>query len=148
MIRRVAFIKAICAGATGAFAWEAIARMLIWAGLPLMDIVHVLGTMFLGEAPAWQWWPLGMMLHAMVRAIWTIFYAYFFWSELDWSPTAQGAAFSFIPLLLAGFIMVPQMGHMHPLVVQGRMPQPGLFGWKSNGWGGPAADTMGHVTWA
>jgi hypothetical protein len=42
MIRRVAFGKAIVAGALGALAWEALARLLIFLGIPLFDLVFTL----------------------------------------------------------------------------------------------------------
>src|SRR5687768_14827779 len=112
MIRRVAFAKAILAGVAGAAAWEGLARLLLLAGLPLFDLVRVLGTLVLGQAGVWQWWPIGILLHLSVGAIWAIFYAYFFWSTLDWRPLWQGVVFSFGPAILAGFIMVPQMSFM------------------------------------
>ena len=59
MIRRVAFIKAVLAGAAGAVAWEAAARLARLGGVPLFDFVHFLGTMPPGwaDAPPWRWWP-------------------------------------------------------------------------------------------
>src|ERR1041385_656602 len=106
MIRRVAFGKAILAGAVGALAWEAVVRLLILLALPLFDLVF---TMVLGETRPWFWWPVGLALHATVGAIWAIFYAYFFWSTYDWRPVFQGLVFSLGPATLAGLIMVPQM---------------------------------------
>jgi hypothetical protein len=146
MIRRVAFGKAIGAGVAGALAWELVVRPLLWLGVPLFDLVHTLGTMVCGGAPAWQWWPAGMCLHAAVGAIWAIFYAYFFWTTLDWPPTLQGLAFSPGPAFLAGLVMVPQMGLMHALVLRGEMPAPGVFGWNL-GWGGPAGIVLGHLVY-
>src|SRR5688572_6922272 len=112
MIRRVAFAKAALAGGTGALAWEVVARLLIWFGIPVFDLVRLLGTMLLPDAAAWQWWPLGLCLHAGVGAIWAIFYAYFFWSTYSWKPSTQGFVFSLGPVVLAGLVMVPQMGWM------------------------------------
>jgi hypothetical protein len=146
MIRRVAFGKAILAGAAGAFAWEAAARVLILAGLPVFDLVFTLGTMVTREMRPWFWWPAGMALHATVGAIWAIFYAYFFWSTYDWSPTLQGLIFSLGPTVLAGLIMVPQMGFMHPLMINGSLPQPGLFA-RELGPGGPAGIVIGHLVY-
>ena len=143
MIRRVAFGKAVLAGALGALAWEAALRLLLSQGLQLFDLVHVLGTMLLGRARPWLWWPVGIALHAAVGAIWAIFYAYFFWSTFDWPPALQGLAFSLGPAALAGLIMVPQMGLMHTLILQGEMPYPGVFAIKL-GWGGPAGVLLGH----
>jgi hypothetical protein len=144
VIRRVAFGKAVLAGATGALAWEVVMRVLILAGVPLFDLVYILGTMMAGRARPWQWWPIGMALHATVGAIWSIFYAYFFWSTFDLSPPMQGLVFSLGPTILAGLIMVPQMGFMHELVLQGQLPQPGLFGIHL-GWGGPVGVLLGHL---
>lgn len=146
MIRRVAFKKAVMAGAAGAFAWEAVVRILLIMGVPLLDNVKMLGTMLAGHAGPVAWWPVGMALHAMVGAIWAIFYAYFFWSTFDWAPVTQGLVFSLGPAVLAGLIMIPQMGYMHPLVQSGELPWPGLFGW-SFGWGGPAGDFIGHFVY-
>jgi hypothetical protein len=146
MIRRVAFRKAALAGVIGALAWEAVIRGLIFIGLPLGDLVRLLGTMAVPHSPAWVWWPAGLALHAMVGAIWAIFYAYFFWSTFEWSPPLQGAAFSLLPILLAGLVMVPQLGWMHPLVLSGTLPHPGLFA-LGHGWGGPASSVVGHLVY-
>ena len=113
MVRRVAFKKAIVGGALGALAWEIAIRILILAGIPMFDLVRVLGTMVTGPTyEFWTWWPVGMAMHALVGIIWGIFFAYFFWSFYDLPPTLQGVMFSLIPTLLAGFIMVPQMDYM------------------------------------
>lgn len=146
MIRRVAFEKAIVAGAVGALAWEVVVRVLIHLGLPLFDLVFTLGTMVLGEVRPWLWWPVGITLHATVGAIWAIFYAYFFWSTYEWSPPLQGLVFSLGPAVLAGLIMVPQMGFMHPLMLNGALPQPTLFA-TNQGWGGPAGILLGHLVY-
>jgi len=146
MIRRVAFGKAILAGAAGALAWEVAVRVLIGLGLPLFDLVFTLGTLVLGQVGPSLWWPVGMSLHATVGAIWAIFYAYFFWSTYDWSPTVQGLVFSLGPAVLAGLIMVPQMGFMHPLMLNGTLRQPGLFA-TALGWGGPAGILIGHLVY-
>ena len=81
MIRRVAFTKAILAGAVGAAVWEGVARIAASIGLPVFDLVRTLGTLVLGDVPAPIWWSTGMLLHAGVGAMWAILYAYFFWSS-------------------------------------------------------------------
>jgi hypothetical protein len=45
MIRSVAYLKAVLAGMAGAIAWEVVARLLIWAGVPFFDLVMTLGTL-------------------------------------------------------------------------------------------------------
>jgi hypothetical protein len=145
MIRRVAFKKAILAGVCGAAAWEIGARLLIWLGLPLFDLVYLLGTMVFERRPEfWKWWTVGMAMHAMVGAIWTIFYAYSFWSMFDVPPFLQGIIFSLLPTLLAGLIMIPQIDFMNALVLSGEMPKQSFFA-VGIGWGGPAAILLGHL---
>jgi hypothetical protein len=146
VIRRVAFAKAGLAGAAGAIAWEVVARALLAAGLPLFDLVRVLGTLVAGDGPAWRWWPAGLAVHVAVGIVWAVFYAYFVWSILDRPPAVQGAAFSLGPALLAGLVMVPQLDAMHPLILAGEMPRLGVFG-AGWGWGGPAGIVAGHLAY-
>jgi beta-glucosidase/6-phospho-beta-glucosidase/beta-galactosidase len=144
MIRKVAFRKALFAGAAGAAAWEATARILSIAGFNVFDIVQTLGTLLFGDAPVQLWWPAGMILHAGVGAIWATLYAYFFWSSFHWRPALQGLAFAPIQTVLAGLVMVPQLGWMNPQVVTGAAPHPGVFAWQL-GLGGPFMIVIGHV---
>lgn len=146
MMRLVAFRKAIIAGSAGALAWEGVIRAAGAAGLPVFDLPKMLGTLLAPAAPAWEWWPAGMLLHAMVGAIWAIFYAYFFFYTLDTAPAVQGLLFSLGPLALAALIMMPQMALMHPLILAGRMPAPGLFAARL-GWGGPLSLAAGHAVY-
>lgn len=145
MIRRVAFKKAIIAGALGAAAWEIAVRLLILAGLPVFDLIYTLGSMLLWkDASFWEWWTVGMLLHATVGAIWAVFYAYFFWSLFDYPPVLQGIIFSLLPTVLAGLIMVPQMDLMNERILAGEIQRNGFFA-LGIGWGGPAAIVLGHL---
>jgi hypothetical protein len=146
MIRRVAFDKAVGAGAAGALAWELVVRALLLAGAPLFDLVRLLGTMVTGDGPPWVWWPVGLALHALVGATWAIFYAYFVWSTWDVRPAVQGLGFAVGPALLAGLVMIPQLGLMHELVLRGDWPDPGRFAWRL-GWGGPTGIVLGHLVY-
>jgi hypothetical protein len=147
MIRRVAFKKAIIAGTLGATAWEIAVRLLIWADLPMFDLVYALGSMLLWKgASVWQWWTVGMMMHILVGAIWAVFYAYFFWSLFDYPPALQGLIFSLLPMLLAGLIMVPQMDLMNERILSGELPKNGFFA-LGIGWGGPLAIVLGHLVY-
>jgi hypothetical protein len=146
MIRRVAYKKAVLAGTLGALAWEAAARLLIWFGLPLFDLVYVLGSMIFGAAsPVWQWWTAGISMHALVGSVWAVFYAYFFWSAFDCRPVVQGIIFSLFPALLAGFFMIPQMDFM----LDGLSASPERYGFFAAriGWGGPFAVFLGHLVY-
>jgi hypothetical protein len=141
MIRRVPFTKAIYAGCIGAAAWELVARGLVLAGVPVFDLVRTLGTLILGEqAPAWKWWPAGMVMHLSVGAVWAIFYAYFVWSTFHIRPAYQGLIFSLLPAALAGHVMVPQLDLMREFAPE----RLGMFA-VSIGWGGPFMIILGHL---
>lgn len=120
MLRVVAFRKAALAGAAGAVAWEAAARSLILAGVPLFDIVRTLGTLLFPDGPWPEWWFAGIAAHCAVGIAWALVYAYFFWARLDWPPTLQGLAFAAVPAVLAFFIASPQLAlmHLHQPIVQ------------------------------
>ncbi len=146
MIRSVAYSKAVFAGMAGAVAWEVVARLLIWAGVPFFDLVMTLGTLILPNASPWVSWLAGMSVHLLVGAIWAVFYAYFFWSVLPLRPVLQGLVFAFVPMPLAIFIMHPQFDLMHPLVQSGVMSSSGLFG-LSGGAHEPLSIAAGHLIW-
>lgn len=146
MIRSVAYPKAVLAGMAGALAWEIVARLLIWAGVPFFDLVMTLGTLVHPDASPWMSWLAGMSVHLLVGAIWAVFYAYFFWSVLPLRPVLQGLVFAFLPMPLAIFIMHPQFDLMHPLVQSGVMPSSGLFG-LSGGAHEPLSIAAGHLIW-
>ena len=141
MIRRVAFKKAILAGAAGAVAWEITARALSVGGIPIFDIVKSLGMIMLGSGSSgWEWWPAGMLMHCIVGIIWAIFYVYFFWSTFDYRPAVQGLLFSLLPALLAGLVMVPQLRLMQPDIFAQTKP----FAVEL-GLGGPVMIIFGHM---
>ena len=128
-------------GALGALAWEGVVRVLVSAGLPVLDIVRVLGTMPFGsEVPPWKWWLAGIAMHALVGCVWAVFYAYFFWSMFDTRPILQGILFSLLPALLAGLIMVPQMD----LMLNGTHPPLRVFA-MGIGILGPISIIAGHI---
>jgi len=144
MIRVISYWKAILAGMAGAAAWELLARLLLLAGLPVYDIVRLLGSQ-IGGANPWLWWPAGMAMHAAVGALWAIFYAYFFWSVLARPPWLQGLAFSVGPALLSIFIVRPQL----ELMQAGNAPPTGyaaLFG-VASGWAIPASILLFHAVY-
>ena len=113
MIRVVSLRKATLAGVAGAAAWDIAARGAQLAGIETFDIVHQLGTLMFPGGPTLAWWAAGMLTHALVGAIWAVFYAYFFWSSFDLPPVAQGLAFALVPTLLALLIAYPQLQLMH-----------------------------------
>ena len=113
MIRAVAFRKAALAGALGALAWEAALRGLAFAGLPLVDMPHILGTLLAPSGAAWAWWPLGLAMHLLVGAIGAIFYAYFIWTLFPLRPAQQGFLFGAFGATVVIPIVYPLLLLMH-----------------------------------
>jgi beta-glucosidase/6-phospho-beta-glucosidase/beta-galactosidase len=143
MIRVISFRKAALAGLAGALVWEVVLRAIALAGLPLFDIVRGLGTLVFPDGPMLGWWAAGMAAHAVVGAIWAIFYAYFFWSWFDWPPVLQGLVFALLPALLALFLVYPQLQLMHlPDTIVEFDP----FGFLAGiGWREPTGLVLGHL---
>jgi hypothetical protein len=141
MTRRVAFRKAIVAGATGALAWDAAARLLLLLNVPVFDIVYFLGTMVVKDSPVL--WPVGLLLHIGFGSIWAIFYAYFFWSEFAWHPAVQGFVFSIGVAVLAILIALPQMMLMHPMMATYSLESNLL--WSPLKWSELNAVLLGHL---
>jgi beta-glucosidase/6-phospho-beta-glucosidase/beta-galactosidase len=109
LIRVVALQKAAIVGAAAALAWEIALRSAILVGVPTFDIVRSLGTLAFPHGPAIAWWSVGMTAHALVGVCWAVFYAYFFWAQLNVRPPLQGLIFSAVPAVLALLIVVPQL---------------------------------------
>lgn len=145
MIRIVAARKAVLAGVAGSLAWEISLRAIGAAGLPLFDIVRLLGTLAFPDGSALSWWTAGIFIHAGVGALWAMFYAYFFWSWLDLRPALQGLAFSLLPAALALLVAFPQLALMHQGIDIAIVDPIGFFG--SLTWREPTGLLLGHLVY-
>jgi beta-glucosidase/6-phospho-beta-glucosidase/beta-galactosidase len=143
MIRIVAIRKAALAGVVGALAWDVVLRGASFAGIPLFDIVRELGTLAAPSDRPALWWPAGLAIHAMVGALWAIFYAYFFWTMVRARPVFQGLIFSLLPTILALAIAYPQLQFMHSAQDIVLVDPALLFG--SLTWREPAGILLGHL---
>jgi len=141
MLRRVHFPKAISAGLLASLGWEAAARTVDILAIPAFDITHTLGSMFTESS---LWWPIGFSLHAGIGVIWALFYSYFFFSATARSKPFNGMLFSLLPMLLALFIMTPNLLQMHEYVVAHQTVEPGLAGYKQ-GLQIPISIAVGHL---
>jgi uncharacterized membrane protein YagU involved in acid resistance len=108
-------------------------------GMPKMDIVGMLGTMF-GQANR----PLGWMMHFMMGIVFALVYA-FLWANGILAPTGTGGlAFGVVHWLIVGVIMglIPML---HLGIRRGEVKAPGV--WMTNGGGMMAfvAGLLGHM---
>lgn len=143
MIRIVSVRKAVLAGVAAAVAWEIVLRLLLLAGLPLIDTVRALGLIVTPNGPVWAWWTAGMLVHMLVGVIWAVFNAYFFWSVLAWRPVWQGLVFSLLPTTLAILVVYPQLGAMHSAAQVLHINPWRLIGQVS--WGERGGLLLGHL---
>jgi hypothetical protein len=144
MTRRVAYRKAILAGALGSVLFGLTDQLLYAAGLPVFNLVRALGTLVFAHEPVQYWLSAGFALNMGVGAIWAVFYSYFFWSVFPWRPVVQGLVFAAIPLTLAGFLMVPQLDAMNSVFRWEHYQNVGIFA-RHLGWWGPIGLILSHA---
>ncbi len=129
-------LGAIVAGLVGTVAISVVMGMAPMMGMPKMDIVAMLSTMF-GKPNRL----LGWMMHFMMGVIFALIYA-FLWSLGIGSATwLNGLIFGSVHWLIAGMVMgmIPMM---HAGIKSGAVKAPGL--WMTNN-GGMMAFTGGLI---
>ena len=72
MVRHVADRKAMLVGVAGAVAWEIVARLLIFAGMPFFSIVETLGAGAAERERVDICWSVGILPHFIVGSLWTV----------------------------------------------------------------------------
>lgn len=135
-------IAAIFSGLTGTLAMTLVMGMAPMMGLPSMDMVGMLGTMF-GKANR----ILGWMLHLMMGSVFALVYASLWSFGIGDASIGSALVFGSIHWLLVGLgmAMVPMM---HAGIKSGSMPAPGL--WMSNQGGvlSFVGGLVGHLVFA
>ena len=105
------FIAAIIAGIVGTLAMTIIMVLAPMMGMPKMDIIGMLGSMFTANPNTAR--VIGVIEHFMMGIIFALIYA-FLWSVGVGSPTwAWGLIFGLIHGILVA-VMMPIMNRMHP----------------------------------
>lgn len=118
---------AVVAGLVGTIVFTAVLMMAPKMGMPEMDIVGLLGSMFGKEIQI-----LGWMMHLMMGVIFALVYA-FLWSRGFGAPTwVFGLIFGAVHWLIVGMVMgmIPMM---HASIKSGTVKAPGL--WMTNNGG-------------
>ena len=108
MMRVVSFRKAVLAGIGGAAVMEICSAVAALAGLPTVDFVTQLSSVFFDHSPALAN-ASALAVHLGIGVCWAIFYAFFFWGRLRAPPLIQGLIFSLLPAALAIFIVYPEL---------------------------------------
>ena len=135
-------IAAIISGLAGTIAMTLLMSMAPMLGMPNMDIVGMLSTMF-GKANRTPGWAF----HLMMGSVFALIYAYL-WSLGLGAPTLGSAlVFGAVHWLVVGMGMA-MMPVMHAGIKNGQMPAPGLWMTKQGGMLSFAGGLAGHLLYA
>jgi len=132
-------LGAIVAGLVGTGVFSMVLLMAPKMGMPKMDIVGLLGTMFGKESIL-----LGWMMHAMMGVIFGLIYA-LLWSRGIGAPTLLGGLiFGVVHWLIVGMVMgmIPMM---HVGIRRGDVQAPGLWMTNNGGMMGFVGGLVGHI---
>jgi uncharacterized membrane protein YagU involved in acid resistance len=132
-------LGAIIAGMPGTIAISTVMAMAPMLGMPKMDIVDMLSTMF-GKPNRLMGW----VLHFMMGAIFALIYS-FIWSVGVGSATwVNGLIFGGVHWLVAGMVM-GMIPVMHVGIKRGEVQAPGLWMTNHGGMTAFAGGLIGHL---
>ena len=133
-------IGAVVAGIVGTIVMTLVMVAAPKMGMPKMDIVGLLGSMFKKEGVR----PLGLMMHFMMGIVFAIIYA-FLWSKgIGRASVGFGALFGTVHWLIVGLIMgmIPML---HAGIKAGTVKAPGVYMTNNGGAKGFMGGLVGHI---
>jgi uncharacterized membrane protein YeaQ/YmgE (transglycosylase-associated protein family) len=134
-------LGAIVAGLVGTAVMSMVLALAPRMGMPKMDIVGMLSTMFGKENR-----PLGWMMHAMMGIVFALIYS-FLWSKGVLSPTwLGGAVFGAAHWLVVGMIM-GMIPIMHLGIRSGKVMAPGVWMTNNGGMMAFVGGLLGHIVY-
>lgn len=133
-------LGAIVAGVVGTIVITIVMRMAPQMGMPKMDIVGMLGSMFSPEGNR----TLGWAMHLMMGVVFALIYALLWSAGVGNVGLLWGAIFGAAHWLVAG-AMMGGMGMMHAGVKAGTMEAPGVFMLNNGGMMAFMGGLIGHV---
>ena len=104
-------INAILSSLAGTFVMTALMYMAPAMGMPKMDIIGMLGTMFTPNQGAAR--VMGVVVHFMMGAVFAVIYALLWSLGIGGSTWAWGAIFGVVHGVIA-LLTMPAMMKMHP----------------------------------
>lgn len=136
----MSILGAIFAGLIGTVVISIVMAMAPKMGMPKMDIVGMLGTMFSETGNR----TLGWLMHLMMGVVFALVYA-FLWSvgvvSLSW---LTGLLFGVVHWLIVG-LMMAVIPMMHAGIRSGRVAAPGLYMTNSGGAMAFMGGLVGHM---
>jgi hypothetical protein len=130
---------AILAGFLGTVVFSMVMTEAPKMGMPKMDIVGMLGSMF-GKPNR----ILGWMMHLMMGIIFALIYAFAWSSGVGSATWLYGLVFGAVHWLVVGMIM-GMMPMMHAGIKNGAVKAPGLWMVNNGGMMGFLGGLMGHM---
>lgn len=133
-------VGAIIAGLAGTIVMTMIMVMAPKMGMPKMDIVGMLGSMFSADGnPA-----VGWIIHLMMGAIFAIIYAGLWATGIGSASIISGVVFGIVHWLGAG-LMMGAIPMMHTGIKAGTVQAPGVFMLSNGGMMAFMGGLMGHA---
>ncbi len=135
-------LAAVAAGLAGTIVMSMLMAMGPSMGLPKMDIVGILGSMFNKNGNrTWGW-----IVHLMMGSIFAVIYTVLWSAGIGTRHLAGGALFGAVHWLIAGLMMggVPMM---HAGVKAGTVKAPGVYMLSEGGAMAFIGGLMGHVVY-
>lgn len=105
------FVAAIVAGLVGTVFMTLLMMMAPKVGMPKMDVIGMLGTMFTANEGTAK--IIGAIIHFMMGAVFAIIYALLWSYGIGGATWLWGIVFGVVHGLLAG-MMMPMVAKMHP----------------------------------
>lgn len=136
-------IRALAGGFVGTVAFTMLLYVGPLMGFPKMDLMTMLGTMFVSD-PSAAFVP-GLIMHFMIGLILSLGYAFLFVRLLPGDPWLRGALYGLVPWLMAMVIVMPMMALVHPMVRAGAIPAPGFFLAAMGTVMAPLGSLIGHL---
>lgn len=133
-------LGAIVAGIAGTLVMTMVMVMAPKMGMPKMDIVGMLGSMFSSEGNR----SLGMVMHLMMGVVFAVIYALLWNAGIGTVNLVWGAVFGAGHWLIAG-VMMGGMAMMHAGVKAGTVEAPGVFMVNTGGMMAFMGGLIGHV---
>ncbi len=133
-------VSAIVAGLAGTVVMSMLMAMAPAMGMPKMNIVGMLGSMFSKDGNPM----LGWMMHLMMGIVFGIVYALAWSLGIGSATVAGGALFGVLHWLVVG-LMMGGMGMMHAGISAGTVQAPGVYMMKSGGMMAFVGGLMGHL---
>lgn len=133
-------LSAVIAGIVGTIVFTMILMMAPKMGMPKMDIVDLLGSMFSAKSNQ----ILGWMMHLMMGIVFALIYAFLWSNGIGAATWIYGLIFGAVHWLIVGMVMgmIPMM---HAGIKSGAVKAPGL--WMTNNGGVMAfmGGLVGHM---